>query len=222
MEFESMVTGLWGKKIGMAQIFSGESVVPVTAVDVSGWFVTNIRTLERDGYSAVQVGRVKDRYSNKKFDINWLKKPKQYFSDIREIHLSDGISEETKNTKDTIVIGKPADFLFALVEGESVDVFGKTKGCGFAGVYRRHGFGGAPKTHGSKMGRRTGSLGFMATQGRVIKGKKMPGQMGNRKRVAKNLKVVKIEKDSDIVLVKGSIPGKSGSLVFLRKEKVLG
>jgi len=213
-----MVTGLWGKKIGMAQVFAGESVIPVTAVDISGWFVTNIRTTERDGYSAVQVGRVKDKYINKKFDINWLKKLKQNFSFVREIKLSKDISEAEGSP---VVIGKPADFLSIFQEGDSVDVFGKSKGCGFAGVYRRYNFGGAPKSHGSHMGRRTGSVGSFATQGKVMKGKKMPGQMGNKKRVAKNLEVVKIEKDSDIVLVKGSIPGKSGSLVFLRKEKVI-
>jgi len=213
-----MVTGLWGKKIGMAQIFAGESVVPVTAVDISGWFVTNIRTIERDGYSAIQVGRVKDKYINKKFDVNWLKKLKQYFSVVREIRLSKDVSEMEGSP---IAIGKAADFLSIFQEGDFVDVFGKTKGCGFAGVYRRYNFGGAPKTHGSKMGRRTGSIGYFCSQGRVAKGKKMPGQMGNKKRVAQNLEVVKIAKDSDIVLVKGSIPGKSGSLVFLRKEKVI-
>jgi len=213
-----MVTGFWGKKIGMTQVFSKENaVVPVTAVDVSGWVVTNIRTKERDGYSAVQVGRIKDRYASKKFDNNWLKKPKEYFSILKEIKLSKDISQDQE---ESVVVGKPADFNVILSEGDLVDVFGMTKGCGFAGVVRRYNFGGPPGSHGSTMGKAPGSLSFFCSQGRVIKGKKMPGHMGNRKRVAKNLKVVKIDKDSDIVLVKGSIPGKSGSLVFLRKEKV--
>lgn len=213
-----MVTGLWGKKIGMTQVFSGENtVVPVTVVDMSGWFVLNVRTKDRDGYSAVQVGRVKDRYSNKKLEDKWLKKPSEYFSVIREIRLAKDPSE----IKDiSISVGKSADFLSILKEGDGIDVFGRTKGCGFAGVIRRHRFAGPPASHGSTMGNRTGSIGFMATQGRVIKGKKMPGQMGNRNRVAKNLEVVRVESASGIVLVKGSIPGKSGSLVFLRKEKV--
>jgi len=205
-----MAIGLWGKKIGMTQIFSDKNaVVPVTVVDVSGWYITNIRTQERDGYDAVQVGRVKDRHSGKKFEINWIKSPKQYFSYIKEIRLS-------KPFEGTI--GKPADFLSLFEKGDIVDVFGRTKGCGFAGVVRRYNFAGPPGSHGSTMGKKPGSIGSFCSQGRVIKGKKMPGQMGNRNRVARNLEVVRLEKESDVVLVKGSIPGKSGSLVFLRKE----
>jgi len=209
-----MITGLWGKKIGMTQIFSGEKVVPVTAVDVSGWIVTNIKTRERDGYTAVQVGRIKERYANIKFDMSWLKNPKTYFSVVREIKLDDDISEAEKGA---ITIGKPAKFLSILVEGDSVNVFGTSKGCGFAGVVRRYNFGGPPASHGSTMGKKPGSIGFMCSVGRVIKGKKMPGQMGNRKSFVKNLEVAKLEKGSDLVLIKGAVPGKSGSLVFLQK-----
>jgi len=213
-----MVTGLWGKKIGMTQVFSDESaVIPVTAVDVSGWVVTNIRTNERDGYNAVQVGRIKDRYADKKFEINWLKKPKKYFSLLKEIKLSKDISEDKESA---ITVGAAADFLSILSDGDMVDVFGMTKGCGFAGVVRRYNFGGPPASHGATMGKKPGSLSFFCSQGRVIKGKKMPGHMGNRKRVSQNLKVVRTDNDSNIVLVKGSIPGKSGSFVFLRKEKI--
>ena len=214
-----MVTGFWGKKIGMTQVFSKENaVVPVTAVDVSGWVVTNIRTKERDGYSAVQVGRIKDRYASKKFDNNWLKKPKLYFSVLKEIKLKADVSELKESI---VVIGKPADFRSILAEGDNVDVFGMTKGCGFAGVVRRHNFAGPPSSHGHTMGKKPGSLGGACSQGKVAKGKKLPGHMGNKQRAAKNLEVVRVEKDSEIVLVKGSIPGKSGSLVFLRKEKVI-
>ncbi|MFC1842792.1 50S ribosomal protein L3 [Candidatus Dependentiae bacterium] len=208
-----MITGLWGKKIGMTQVFSKENeVVPVTAVDVSGWVVTNLRTKERDGYSAVQVGRVKDRYADKKFDINWLKKPKNYFSFVREIKLAE---------EKPFVVGKPVDFESILSEGDLVDVFGMTKGCGFAGVVRRYNFAGPPGSHGSTMGKKPGSLGGACSQGKVAKGKKLPGHMGNRKRAAKNLEVVQVKQEAEVVLVKGSVPGKSGSLVFLRKEKVI-
>ena len=209
-----MITGLWGKKIGMTQIFSEEKVVPVTAVDVSGWVVTNIKTKAIDGYSAVQIGRIKDRYVNKKFDMNWLKNPRTYFSVLREIKLSNDVSESEKSP---VVVGKPADFLSIFAEGDSVNVFGTSKGSGFAGVVRRYNFGGPPGSHGATMGKRTGSIGFMCSVGRVIKGKKMPGHMGNRKCFAKNLTVAKLKKDSDLVLLKGSVPGKSGSLVFLQK-----
>src|SRR3989304_7977863 len=103
-----MVTGLWGKKIGMTQVFSKENtVVPATVVDISGWYVTNIKTKERDGYNAVQVGCVRNRYLDKKFDINWIKKSKEYFLFIREIRLNKNISEMTENP---IVIGQTADF----------------------------------------------------------------------------------------------------------------
>jgi len=213
-----MIRGLWGKKIGMTQVFLEDSVVPVTAVDVSGWIVTNVRTKDRDGYSAVQVGRIKDRYASKKFDISWLKKPKVYFSFLREICLDKDVSEIEGAS---IAIGKPADFLSILTEGDFVDVFGRSKGCGFAGVVRRYNFAGPPGSHGSTMGKKPGSIGFMCSNGRVIKGKKMPGHMGNRKCVVEGLKIVKVDKDSDVVLVKGGIPGKSGSLVFLRKETVV-
>jgi len=213
-----MVTGLWGRKIGMTQVFSENAVVPVTAVDVSGWIVTNIRTNERDGYSAVQVGKIKDRYIKKKFDINWLKKPRLYFSFVREIKLNKDVSELEGSA---IVVGKTADFKSIFSEGDNVDVFGMSKGCGFAGVVRRYNFAGPPASHGHTMGKKPGSLGGACSQGKVAKGKKLPGHMGNKKRAAKNLEIVKVEKDSEIVLVKGSIPGKSGSLVFLRKEKVI-
>lgn len=211
-----MVTGFWGKKIGMTQLFLQNDVVPVTAVDVSGWVVADIKTKERDGYSAVQFGCLKNAFKDKKFDISWLKKSKKYFSFLKEVRLSKDISEMDQ----PIAIGKPANFRSILSEGDIVDVFGMTKGCGFAGVVKRHGFAGAPGSHGATMGKAPGSLGNFCSQGRVVKGKKLPGHMGNRRRMMGNLKVVKIQEDSDVVLVKGSIPGKSGSLVFLQKEKV--
>src|SRR5271169_1334997 len=109
-----MIRGLWGKKIGMTQVFSKENaVVPVTVVDISGWFVTNIKTQERDGYNAVQVGCVRNRYLDKKFDINWIKKPKEYFLFLREVKLDKNISE----MENPVVIGKPADFRSILTEG---------------------------------------------------------------------------------------------------------
>lgn len=208
-----MVSGLWGKKIGMTQLFSEKNaVVPVTVIDVGGWFVTNVRTVERDGYVAVQVGFVKDRYANDSFSVDWIKKPKKYFRSVREIRVA--------QEGDLPKVGTPFDFASIVESGTVVDVFGTTKGCGFAGVLRRHNFSGPPSSHGHTMGKRTGSIGCNATQGKVVKGKKMPGQMGNVKRVTRNLKVIKVEQDAKVVLVKGSVPGKSGSLVFIRKEIV--
>jgi large subunit ribosomal protein L3 len=205
-----MVTGLWGKKIGMTQIFSEQGViVPVTAIDVAHWIVVGVKTAARDGYHAVKIGCIKPRYVQENFSEQWLKKSQQYFSFIKEVRLDQEIPE--------LAIGKPADFHTMLGLGDKVDVSGKIKGRGFAGVVRRHNFNGPPASHGSTMGKRTGSLGFMRSRGRVIKGKRMPGQYGNTQHKVQNLEVIRVESDAKIVLVKGAIPGKAGSLVFVQK-----
>jgi len=204
-----MIKGLWGKKVGMTQVFTNNAVIPVTAIDVSNWVVTNIKTKKRDGYDAIQMGYIKKRYQGQTFAENWLKKPQQYFGFLKEIKTSDQL--------EAIQIGQPLDFNTVVTEGDRVDVSGITKGCGFAGVMRRHGFSGGPKSHGSMFKRRPGTIGFMRSQGRVIKGKRMPGHMGVQKRMMKNLTVAKIESDTQVLLVKGSVPGKAGSLVFIRK-----
>lgn len=204
-----MITGLWGKKIGMTQIFSDKGVVPVTAIDVAQWIVTRIKTKDVDGYDAVQIGRVKDKYAQAPFSPDWTKKPDQYFHFIKEVLVSAPVTD--------LAVGSPADFHTILAIGDKVDVSGKTIGRGFAGVVRRHNFNGPPATHGSTMGKRTGSLSFMRSRGRVIKGKRMPGHYGNEQHMVKNLEVVRVEQDAKIVLVKGAVPGKSGSLVFVRK-----
>lgn len=208
-----MVAGLWGRKVGMTQIFSKESaVVPVTVINVSDWFVTDLKTMERDGYLAVQLGLVKKRYADSPFSSNWLKNPKKFFTVLREVKL------KAQEQKDFPAIGSSVDLGAVLEKGIFVDVFGTTKGCGFAGVVRRHNFGGPPASHGSTMGNRTGSIGSFCSIGKVIKGKAMPGHMGAKKDVSKNLEVISVDHDSKVVLVKGSVPGKSGSLVFIRKE----
>lgn len=204
-----MVKGLWGKKIGMTQIFSEKGVVPVTVIDVANWFITQVKTKDRDGYNAVQIGRVKDKYAQQAFSVEWLKKPNEYFSMMREVHLGDEAGDFT--------VGAPANFITALNMGEFVDVTGITKGCGFAGVVKRHDFNGPPASHGSTMGKRTGSLSFMRSRGRVIKGKRMPGHMGVEQQVMQGLEIIKVEPEAQIVAVKGSVPGKAGSLVFIEK-----
>jgi large subunit ribosomal protein L3 len=207
-----MVNGLWGKKIGMTQIFSDEQkVVPVTAIDVSHWFVTQIKTLEKDGYAAAKMGHLKKKYTGEAFSHDWLKNPNKYFSAFKEVRIQDAASDLT--------VGQPADVAAILNKGDNVDVFGITKGAGFQGVVKRHGFAGGRASHGSTFGRFTGSLSFMRSRGRVIKGKKMPGHMGVDQQVMKNLEIVRIEPDAHVVLVKGSVPGKSGTLLFMRKSR---
>lgn len=206
-----MVSGLWGKKIGMTQVFEGDKVVPVTAIDVAHWIVVTLRTQERDGYDAVQVGCLRKRYRDVSFSNEWLKDTKKYFLVLREIKTS---------ALDNVKPGQKADFLGSLLVGESVDVVGITKGRGYAGTMRRHDFGGAPSSHGSKMGKRPGSLSFMRSQGKVIKGKKLSGHMGTERCMIKGLRIVKVMPESQVVLVKGSVPGHFGSLVFIRKAIV--
>ena len=132
-----MVAGVWGKKIGMTQVFSEKNmVVPVTVIDVSYWVVTQIKNEEQDGYVAVQVGRVKDRYAKQDFSIDWVKKPNNYFNFIREVK----VKKDQQHPQ--FVVGQKVDFHLLLTAGDMVDVTGVTKGAGFAGAVRRHGFAG--------------------------------------------------------------------------------
>lgn len=201
-----MIEGIWGKKIGMTQIFSDEKVVPVTAIDISNWCVTQIKTEEKDGYNAVQLGYIKDRFNPEDFSQDWLKSPQKYFKNLKEVRLK---------TVSDLTLGKLTDI--TLSQGDMVNVTGITKGAGFTGVVKRHGFAGGRASHGATFGRFTGALSHMRSRGRVIKGKKMPGHMGVEQKVIKNLEVIKIESDAKVVFVKGSVPGKSGSIVFVRK-----
>ena len=205
-----MVNGLWGKKIGMTQVFSeNNKVVPVTVIDVAHWYVTQIKTQETDGYTAVKLGCVKQRYADLPFSKEWLSEPRKYFSAFKEVPMDEGT--------EGIEIGQPAQTSEWIAQGDMVDVFGITKGAGFQGVVKRHGFAGGGASHGSTFGRSPGSMSYMRTRGRVPKGKRLPGHMGVEKRVMKNLRVIKIEPEAQVVLVTGSVPGKCGSLVFVRK-----
>ncbi|MFZ5954082.1 MAG: 50S ribosomal protein L3 [Candidatus Dependentiae bacterium] len=204
-----MSTKFWGKKIGMTQVFLGDKVVPVTAVDLSAWVVTQIKTKERDGYEAVQVGCLRERFKNDSFKEDWVKKPKKYFSHLKEMSV--------ESQFDSIQIGQLVNFTQLIETGTKVNVVGTTKGGGFAGVVKRHGFAGGRASHGSKMGNKPGSSGFFRRQGRIIKGKKFPGHMGMLTKMMKGLEVIKVEPDNNIVLVKGSVPGKTGSLLCIKK-----
>lgn len=207
----SMLKGIWGKKIGMTQVFSeAGKVVPVTAINLDNWFVTQIKTQEADGYEAVQLGLVRTRYEGKPFEAQWLKKPKQFFLELKEVKLE---SAQDFNLK----VGDAVDFASMIEQGKLLDVFGITIGKGFQGVVKRHGFSGGRASHGPRFGRIPGSLSFMRSQGRVIKNKKLPGHMGVQKRVMKHLEIVQIEPQSKIVLIKGSVPGGAGSLVYMQK-----
>ncbi len=205
-----MIRGVWGKKIGMTQVFKNNRVYPVTVIDTANWLVTAVKNKARDGYAAVAVGRLRKRYEGETFSSDWLKDVKKYFQCVREITHDSAIPEG-------IAVGQSAAQLAALEEGKMVDATGVTIGHGFAGVMKRHGFSGGVESHGSMFHRRPGTMSFMRSRGRVIKGKRLPGHMGCDRQVMKNLEIIKIE--PELVLVKGSVPGKAGSMVYLRKAE---
>ncbi|RTL05947.1 50S ribosomal protein L3 [Candidatus Dependentiae bacterium] len=208
-----MINGVWGIKVGMTQLFVDGVVKPVTAIDVGHWVITDIKNKDRNGYNAMQVGCLRKRYRSVDFNLAWLKHTKKFFLYTREIRCS---AEELQNVK----IGNSVSLLERFAVGNKVDVMGVSKGVGFAGVYKRHGFGGAAKTHGSMMGRRPGSIGFTRSSGEIMRGQMMAGHAGCDRVSIKNLEVATVITEDNIVMVKGSVPGKSGSLVFVKKHRL--
>lgn len=206
-----MKKALIGKKIGMTQIFDEEGkVIPVTAIEVGPCLVTQIKTVEQDGYSAVQLGfgDVKEKRLNKPelghFSKNKLA-PKKY---LREFRLD---SLEGLNVGDEL----KADIFAA---GDKVDIQGTSKGKGFQGVIKRHGQSRGPMGHGSMYHRRPGSMGPTSTPGRVFPGKKLPGHMGYLTVTIQNLEVIKVDLDKNVILVKGSVPGAKGSILKIKSS----
>lgn len=205
-----MINGFWGTKIGMTQVFSDDhKVVPVTVIDLARWLVTQVKTKQKDGYSAVQLGCVKKRFESQEFSSEWMHEPEKYFSTRKEIRLLQDPD---------IQVGSAINIDECIAKGDNVDVVGITIGRGFQGGVKRHGFKGGRASHGDKLGRKPGSLGYMRSQGRVIKNKRMPGHMGVDRCMIKNLEIVQIEPQGRIVLVKGSVPGKAGALVYVKKR----
>ena len=207
-----MCKGLLGRKLGMTGVFSQEGIhLPVTVLEVGPCVVTQIKTKAKDGYDALQVGfGVKNTSRLKKPVAGHLKKSsKEGFLLIREFSV---------NNPDDFEPGQNiTSELFAV--GEHVDVSGVTKGRGFAGVMKRHGFHGGRATHGCRNKRRPGSIGCSAWPARVIKGKKMPGQYGNVRQTTRNLEIVDIRPDKNLILVKGAVPGARQSFIEIRKLK---
>ena len=203
---------LIGKKIGMTQVFDENNhLLPVTVLEAGPCPVTQVKTVENDGYDAVQIGYGPQKESRlSKAQLGHLGKAGvDAVRVLQEFRLSDG---ESFDIGETLTVEK-------FQPGEKVDVIGVSKGQGFQGVMKRHGFGGGPASHGSMTHRRGGSFGFCQDPGHVIKGKKMPGHMGNRRRTVQNLRVVKVDADKNLILVKGSLPGPNGSLVTVRPSK---
>jgi large subunit ribosomal protein L3 len=205
---EPMIQGLIGKKLGMSQIFDDTGLAhPVTVLEVGPCVVSQIKTPERDGYSAVQLGFGLDKRLNR--PERGHRQGSGFMSrTLREVSASD--------TAD-MAVGQviTAD---AFAEGELVDVTGTSKGRGFQGVVKRHGFSGGPKTHGqSDRLRAPGSIGSSATPGRVFKGMRMAGRMGNDRVTVQNLKVLRVDPERNLLLIQGSVPGANESLVLVRR-----
>ena len=206
-----MKKGLIGKKVGMTQIFDeAGKVIPVTVIEDGPCVVAQVKTVETDGYNAVQLGfgDVKDKHINKPEAGHFAKAKLPNKKHLREFRLD---SIEGIKVGDEV----KADVFEA---GEKIDVQGTSKGKGFQGVIKRHGQHRGPMGHGSMYHRRPGSMGSTSTPGRVFKGKKLPGHMGSQTSTILNLNVVKVDADKNVILVKGSIPGAKKSIVRVRKS----
>jgi len=196
----------------MTGLFSTEGeYMPVTVVQVGPCFVTQIKTIATDGYNALQLGfgEKKESRINKPMEGHFKKSGKTRFAFLREVPVDD---------PDEYSLGQTIS-LDVFKIGERVDVSGTTKGRGYAGVVKRHGFHGGKKTHGSHSHRIPGSIGCSATPAKVIKGKKMPGQYGNERKTARNLKIVDIRPEENLMLIKGALPGSASGVVSIKKLK---
>jgi large subunit ribosomal protein L3 len=203
-----MVHGLIGRKLGMTQIFDEQGLArPVTVIEAGPCVVTQVRTAEKDGYEAVQLGFGIAKKLNKP-EKGHVKESGHMVKTLREVKADDYSNVEVGQ-----VFG--AD---TFAEGEVIDVTGTSKGRGFQGGMKRHGFHGGPATHGqSDRARAPGSIGSSATPGRVIKGQKMAGHMGNERVTVQNLKVLRVDTDRNLLLVEGSVPGPNKGTLLIRR-----
>ena len=204
-----MKKGLIGKKLGITQVFSADdAAVPVTVIEVGPCVITQKKTEEIDGYNAIQLGfgRAKQKNVTRPIQGHLRKADKGFFRVLREFRM---ISPDDYEVGEEL----KADIF---KEGDYVDVVGKSKGRGFAGVIKRHGFKGGKATHGSMFHRAPGSMGASADPSKVFKGKKLPGHMGNSRKTVQNLMIVGVKPDKNLILVKGSVPGSRNSIVLVK------
>lgn len=203
-----MSIGLLGNKIGMTQIFDESgNIVPVTILKIGPCIVTQIKTKVKDGYDAIQVGY---SYSSNKS----LTQPQLGHLQKSNIQPLKYLKEFRIDPNAEFEIGQAIN-VDLLSPGQLVSIKGKTIGKGFSGLQKRHNFTRGPMTHGSKNHRAPGSIGMGTTPGRVLPGKKMAGQLGNKVTTIKNLKIVQLNSEENILVLKGSVPGKPGNLVSI-------
>jgi large subunit ribosomal protein L3 len=202
-----MIHGLLGKKLGMTQIFDETGrVIPVTVLRVGPCVVTDLKTKDRDGYAAVQLGFDESKRLNSP-ERGQRRKAGTSSRYLREMKADDISQYEIGQVLDVSMFNA----------GAKVDVTGTTKGKGFAGVVKRHGFSGGPKTHGqSDRHRAPGSIGSSATPGRVFKNMRMAGRMGNQRHTVQGLEVVSVDPEKNLLLVRGSVPGVNDGLLIVR------
>lgn len=206
-----MVTGLIGKKVGMTQLFGADGIVlPVTVIKAGPCVIAQVKTVETDGYEAVQLGLVEGRPTkeNKPSTGHFKKAGVPPTRVRRELRLKPG--GDPLKAGDQVNVGIFAD-------GERVDVIGTSRGKGFQGVVKRHHFAGGRATHGSMFHRAPGSIGASSFPSRVVKGMRMGGHMGADRVTVRNLKVVRVDADNNLLLVEGAIPGGPNSVVVIRK-----
>lgn len=206
-----MNKGLIGKKLGMTQIFDEQGkVIPVTVIEAGPCVVAQVKTVETDGYNAIQLGfgDVKESKINKPEKGHFAKSKLTPKKHLREFRLD---SVENINVGDEL----KADTFTA---GDQLDIQGTSKGKGFQGVIKRHGQSRGPMGHGSMYHRRPGSMGSTSTPGRVYKGKNLPGHMGYETVTVQNLEIVKVDMDKNVILIKGSVPGNKGAILKIRNS----
>lgn len=206
---------LLGRKLGMTQIFDeADRLLPVTVIEVGPCVVTQVKTVDKDGYRAVQMafGEVKESRVNSPMRGHFAKAKVEPRRHVAEVRLDEG---ENHAVGDTLTVE-----VFA--EGQLAKVSGISKGKGFAGVMKRHGFKGGPGGHGSHFHREPGAIGQCATPSRVFPGLKLPGRMGNQKSTTRNLKVVRVDPEQNLLFIKGAVPGASNGLVMVAAEPKRG
>ena len=205
-----MVKKLIGKKLGMTRYFMDDGIsVPVTVVKAGPCVVIQKKTIGKDGYEAIQVGFEvqKEKRINKPLQGHFKTTGDRFF-----VHLTENRVDDTQEFE----LGQEIKTdIFEI--GELVQVTGRSKGRGFSGVMKRWGFSGGKKTHGSRSHRVPGSIGSSATPGRVHKGKKLPGRMGYRKATIKNLRILDVRPEEDVIALKGSVPGSRNSIIEIAK-----
>lgn len=207
--------GILGKKVGMTQVFSerGEAI-PVTVIEAGPCFVAQIKTVEQDGYAAVQLGfeETKPKRLTQPQLKHLQKSNLPALRHLRELRIADDeLASLEEGQKLTVDIFE---------EGEMVDVTGTSKGRGFAGVVKRYGFRGGPKTHGqSDRLRAPGSVGACTTPGRVFKGKRMPGRMGGERVTTQGLQVVLVDPERNLLALRGAVPGSKNGLLLIREAR---